>query len=185
MNRKILGIAVFLLAVAMLATPVMALSPNKIEVTLGGGTIVDFSPPDWWLNGDVQHGRNGMLLYENVGLIGDGINLVGGSMSQIADYDVNVKGEEPQPQTPRYGKGVMHYRLELTFADGSFIGSNTLHGEFRVSYMGTATLWNGDSHALLHGTGAYAGWTWVFTGETEDGDVEFEAYMIIAKPKLP
>lgn len=43
-------------------------------------------------------------------------------MSQIADYDVNVKRVEPQPQTPRYGKGVSHYRLNHTFEDGSFIG---------------------------------------------------------------
>lgn len=106
-------------------------------------------------------------------------------MSQIADYDVNVKRVEPQPQTPRYGKGVSHYRLNHTFEDGSFIGSNTLHGEFKVSYMCTATLRNGDSYALLHGTSAYSGWTWVFTGETEDGDVEFDSYMIIPEPKLP
>ena len=175
------------MAVAMLTTPVMAISPNRIEVSLGQLSIVGSSPPDWWLHGDVQHGRNGWVLYDPVVLTGDGINLVGGSMLQIADYDINVKGVEPTPPPPpipRYGKGVMHYRLNLTFADGSFIGSNTLHGEFMVSPIGTAMLRNGDSHALLRGTGAYAGWTWVFTGETVNGIVEFESYMIIPKPKL-
>jgi hypothetical protein len=187
-KSKVLVIAVALLAVAMLATPVMSISPNKIEVEFDG-IITDASPPELvWLHGDVQHGRNGWIFYEDCSIMGDGVNLVGGSMSQIADYDINVKGVEPTPPPPpifRYGKGVMHYRLNLTFADGSFIGSNTLHGEFRVSPLDTAALWNGGSHALLRGTGAYAGWTWVFTAETVNGVADFEAYMIIAEPKLP
>lgn len=71
MNPKVLGFALTVFFLAMMVAPVMAISPNKIEVTLGGGTVVDFSPPDYWLNGDVQNGRNGYLLWEGVGIIGD------------------------------------------------------------------------------------------------------------------
>jgi len=187
MNKKVLLIGVALISIAMLTTLVMADSPNKIEVNFDG----DFSGgqfPDWWLRGDVQHGRNGIMVWENCILTGSGINLVVGRLVKTYNYDINVKGVEPTIPPPpnfRFGKGVLHYKVEVVFEDGTFVGNHMISGEFKVMNSGFVLPWNSDGYAVYHGTGDYLGWTWVMSDVTVNGAPQFEAYILIPEPKLP
>jgi hypothetical protein len=185
MNKKVLGIAVILMAVAIFVTPVMAISPNKIEVSFEDGAFTGVFP-DWELKGDVQHGRNGIMVWEDCDITGDNINLEGGILSKTYNYDINVQGVEPPTPPPnfRFGKGVLHYKTEIVFDDGTFEGNHMVSGEFKVFNSGFVLPWNSDGYAVYHGTGAYRGWKWVMSDVTINGVPQFEGYMLIPKPKL-
>lgn len=184
MNKKILAIGVALMAVAMLATPVTACWLNKIPVTFDSDIIMG-QFPDWWLRGNVIHGIDGTLIYENCILTGDGITLDDGAGLSTYNYHINVKGVEPTPGPPQFifGKGVLHYKLEIAFDGGTFKGNQWVVGEFKVFDSGFVLPWNSHGFAVLRGTGAYRGWKWVFSDVTINGVPQFEAYMLI--PKLP
>ena len=186
MNKNVLGICVVLMCATMLTIPVMAISPNKIEVTLVAGTYTHV-PTDWELRGDVQHGRNGLMIWEDCVVTGDGIYLEGGTLTKTYNYDINVKGVEPTPTVKfRLGKGVLHYKVEIVFEDGTFEGNHMISGQFRVRNSdGFVRPWNSDGYAVYHGTGAYLGWTWVLRDVTTDGSGIFESYMLIPQSKLP
>lgn len=186
MNKKVLGICAILLAAATLAIPVMASPPSKIEVTLVAGAYTHV-PPDWELRGDVQHGRNGLMIWEDCIVAGDGIYLEGGVLTKTYNYDVNVKGVEPTPTVKfRMGKGVLHYQVEIAFEDGTFEGNHMISGEFRVRNSdGFVRPWNSDGYAVYHGTGAYLGWTWVLRDVSTGGSGVFESYILMPQSKLP
>jgi len=180
MSKKILVITVALLAVAMLATPVIAISPKKIAVTFYAD--VSLGPfPYWWLRGDVIHGRDGTLNFDNCILTGDGITLDGGVGLKTYDYNINVNGIEPTPGPPLAitGKGVLRYSLVIDFGDGTFEGNHELRGEFKVFDSGYVHPYNCFGHAVYHGTGDYLGWTWVMSDLTINGVPQFEAYILI------
>jgi hypothetical protein len=188
MNKKISGICVVLMAAAMLVIPVMALSTKKIEVSFEPGPFFGDSFPDWEMRGDVQHGRNGIMGWEECDITGDGINLVDGTLTKTYDYDINMYGVEPTIPPPpnfRFGTGVLHYKVELVFDDGTFEGNHMVSGEFKVFNSGFVLPWNSDGYAVYHGTGAYLGWTWVMSDVTVNGVAQFEAYMQIPQSKLP
>lgn len=187
MNKQVLGICIFLLAAAALAIPVMGLSPNGIEVSFESGAFFG-SFPDWEMRGDVQHGRNGIMGWEDCAITGDGINLVGGILTKTYNYDINVKGVEPTIPPPpnfRLGKGVLHYKVEILFDDGTFEGNHMISGGFKVFNSGFVLPWNSDGYAVYRGTGAYIGWTWVMSDVTVNGAPQFESYMLIPSSKLP
>ena len=188
MNRNVFLIFMVLMSASMSTIPVMANSPNKIAVTFVSDPAIRIRLPDWILSGDVQHGRNGILVWENCILTGDDINLVGGVLLKTCNYDINVKGVEPSPPPApnfRFGKGVAHYKIEIVFADGTFEGNHMVSGEFRVMNKGPALPWNTDGYAVYHGTGVYRGWTWVTSDVTVNGVPQFQSYMLIPKAKLP
>ena len=175
-----------MLFLGILTTPVLALPPNKIEVIMVAGAYTHV-PTDWELRGDVQHGRNGLMIWEDCIVTGDGIYLEGGVLTKTYNYDINVKGIEPTPTVKfRLGKGVLHYEVEIVFEDGTFKGNHMVSGEFRVRNSdGFVRPWNSDGYAVYRGTGAYLGWTWVFRDVTTDGSGLFESYMLIPESKLP
>jgi hypothetical protein len=187
MNRNVFLIFMVLMSASMLTIPVMALSPNKIEASFEAGTFTG-SFPDFEIRGDIQHGRNGIMVWEDCSITGDDINLVGGTLSKTYSYDINVKGVEPTPpppMIPRYGKGVLHYTVEVVFEDGTFVGNHMVSGEFKLNPYGYANPWNSDGYAVYHGTGAYLGWIWVTSDVTVYGEPQFESYMLIPKSNLP
>jgi len=178
MNKKILEFALALLFLAMLLAPVIALPPSKIEVTVEAGAYSD-APPDWELRGNVAHGRNGLMMWEDCVVTGDGIHLEEGILTKTYSYDINVKDSPFHPM--RYmGKGVLHYEVEIVFDDGTFKGNHMVSGEFRVRKSdGFVLPWNSDGYAVYHGTGAYLGWTWILRDRTINGVAQFESYMLI------
>ena len=173
---------------ATLTIPVMASSPNKMEINFDSDTATMIKHADWVMRGDVQHGRNGIMVYENCIVTVNGITLEDGTLTKTYSYDINVKGVErtiPPPPNFRFGKGVLHFKCVTEFPDGSFIGNHMISGEFKVMNSGFAFPWNSDGYAVYHGTGAYRGWTWVLKDKTVNGVAQFEAYMLIPKSKLP
>ena len=188
MNKKVLGVCVVLMAVAMLAIPVMASATEKIEVSFESGPFFGVCFPVWKMRGDVQHGRNGIMGWEDCDITGVGISLVDGTLTKTYDYDINVYGVEPTIPPPpnfRLGKGVLHYKGELEFDDGTFEGNHVITGEFQVFNSGFVLPYNSEGHAVYRGTGAYLGWTWVMSDVTVNGEAQFEAYMQIPQSKLP
>jgi len=184
LKKKILVIAITLMFVAMLATPVIASSPNRIEITFDHGPYFE-EESDWEKKGNVVHGRNGLMWWEDCVITGEGINLVGGTNYKTYSYDINVKNSPPHPMR-WLGNGVLHYEAEVVFDDGTFTGNHILSGEFRVRKSdGWVRPWNTRGYGVYHGTGAYLGWIWVTSDITTEGDAVFESYMLIPKPKLP
>ena len=170
MNKKVLGIAVAFLFVAMLATPVMAISPEKIPVTFFGGSG-DISPPEIWVSGNVQHGRGATMTYEKfwIGMTTTPTNtwLMGPSL-WTADYNVNLNN----------GAGVLHYKVIIELSDGAFEGNIIFNGEFTV--VGPlAKPVNCFAHGVLHGTGEYQGWRLDISGEIVNGVLIREMYMFV------
>jgi hypothetical protein len=172
MNKKILIVAVALMTLAMLSTPVLANSTKRVPVdaSLSSST----SSTDHWLRGDVQHGMV-TISYGAASITGGDINLQDGTALQTVNYIVNVKGV---PEGLREGKGVLHSRLEIIFNEGRFVGNEMQHGIFKVFPNQKVGLYTGSAHGLLRGTDNYRGWRLVFSFERIEGDtVNEEMYM--------
>ena len=182
MKNKVLVLGLALLFLAVLATPVMAKSSKKFEINFDSDPAKIIKHAEWVLKGDVQHGRNGIMVYENCIATVNGITMEDGTLTKTYSYDINVKGVEPTIPPPpnfRFGKGVLHFKCVTEFADGAFIGNHMISGEFKVMNSGFALPWNSDGYAVYHGTGAYLGWTWVLRDKTINGVAQFESYMLI------
>jgi hypothetical protein len=165
-ERKFLVIAVALIAVAMLATPVLAKSPKWIPVTLTRAGMYA-GPGEYWITeGGTRHGRDFTYGFTTYIITGPGINLVGTSSSTF-DANINLKN----------GKGTWQFESTIVFPGGTFEG--------QIWYGGTWVI-NGDQptpvgadlvqRGVWHGTGAYRGWT--FKLEMDAAHVT-EAYMLI------
>jgi len=186
-NKKVLVIAVALMAVAMLATPLFGTvsacgqrkwgqATEKIPVTFGG--IITPSPPEVWGRcGNWYYGRGGTLSYDKFAIIATGVGalLTQGSSLWTANYIVNANN----------GKGVLCWKVVVTFpasalyeAGGGFEGYVTQFGEFSVNKdTGSVSQNNGCRYGVLRGTGDYEGWKLVISGETTDGETTFENYL--------
>jgi hypothetical protein len=170
MNKKILSLTLTLLAVAMLATPVMATAPEKIPVFFFGGSGV-LSPPEVWVSGNVQHGRGATVTYERfwIGMTTTPSNtwLMGPSL-WTADYNVNLNN----------GVGLLKYKVIIELFSGTFEGNIIFYGEFTVAGP-LAKPENGFMNGVLYGTGEYQGWRLDISGETINGGLTREMYMFI------
>lgn len=196
-KNKVLVVAVVLMAVAMLATPVIAKKPEKFLLTWIAGPNT-FTPIDSRITGNIQHGKftNDYSMFiiswstianppymapmmdpDNC-LLGDGATIT-------ADYSVNRDTM----------KGVIHYRIVVTLGEpvqfgpvtlepdeGTFEGNMLLKGE--LHWIAPET--NGETMVGLEegtwegewrGTGAYQGWKVVIRQSTYDGNPIFENYI--------
>jgi len=169
MNKKVLGMTVFLLAVAMLATPVMATAPEKIQVFFFGGSGV-ISPPEFWVSGNVQHGRGATVTYERfwIGMETTPVTWLRGPSLWTADYNVNLNK----------GAGVLKYKVIIELSDGTFEGNVIFHGEFTVDGPFGKPV-NCFMKGVLHGNGEYQGWRLDISGETINGVLTTEIYMFV------
>ena len=174
-NRKVLVITIVLIAIALLATPVMATAPEKLEVFFFGGAAT-ISPPEVWISGNVQHGEDATMTYihpTNSFWIGIATTptptWLRGSSLWTADYNVNLGN----------GQGVLQYKVIIELSGGTFEGNVILHGEFVV--VGPfAKQVNGFRYGVLHGTGDFQGWRMEISGETIDGEYYGEMYVYIS-----
>lgn len=181
MNKKILVMALAIFAVTMLATllfskvnaysPVSCSQPiEKIPVKFGGPYTP--SPPEAEIRGNVQIGRGGLLTHlgpygiVDIRTIPPTPVLTGGSSLWTADYVVNLES----------GKGMLHYKVVMTFSDGTLEGNVIELGIFDI-YGLYAVQDEGSKFGVLLGTGDYTGWKLVISGETTDGVTTFENYL--------
>ena len=171
MNRKFLVIAVVLIAIALLVTPAMATAPEKIQVSYFGGAGV-LSPPEFWISGNVQHGRGATITYERFWIrletTPDVTWLMGPSL-WTADYNVNLNN----------GAGVLKYTVVIELSGGTFEGNIIFNGEFTVVGPLAKTV-NCFGHGVLYGTGEYQGWRLDFSGEVINGVLTQDIYMFMS-----
>ena len=171
MNKKVLLLTASLLALIMLVTPVMSVSPKKIPVELDFAKPPVRIPAPEWITGNAQHGIGETMFRYDYSVTGGFIDLTGGvGTFDEGIYNVNLEN----------GRGAKHFEVEIDFGDGTFEGSFVAHGIFFITGSGWAQLYDGVQHAQLQGTGAYECWKLVWTYERIDGvDVVQEAYMLI------
>jgi hypothetical protein len=180
-KKKVLGIAVVLMAVAMLATPMVSTAQacgcrgywgqatEKIPVKFGG-PFTPF-PPEFKKWGDFQIGRGGILSYSNFAIwdTRDGTFIIGPGITSLwtANYVVNLET----------GKGVLCYDVVITIpSKGTFEGYVIEFGTFSIAgpYVG---LQDGFRYGVIRGTGDYEGWKLVVSAETTGGVSTFENYL--------
>jgi hypothetical protein len=195
MNKKILGIIVVLMAIAMLATPVMATSPKKIPVTIAIEVIEITGPTEFWVTaGNVAHGR-GDTLTVDWSITGEGIptSLSDGTAAEVGIFNANLNNPGgtaeimlgPVPVQVPIGTGIRIWKMVIDFGDGNtFEGQVNSRGIQWVAtegpIAGASILWDGTQHGVLQGKGDYKGWTLVWeTLRVEGVDVSKEAYMLI------
>ena len=162
MKKKILGIMVSLLAVVMLVTPVLAVSPKKIPVTIFRN-VATFSmiPGTKTETGNALHVRGTLTSFGQFDITGEGIPDLLGYSSGIGKCDISLQN----------GKGRAFYEIVLTFSDGTFVGYQQAHGTFIImtsppappSWAGYPMMVEGTAHSVFQGTDAYKGWTLTFT----------------------
>jgi len=186
LNKKILVMALAILAVAMLATPLFGTvsacgygswgqPKEKIPVRFGGPFEV--SEPDVRVCENVQIGRGGTLYYYGPYAIVDirttpptllvGGGHTGATSLWTANYVVNLKT----------GRGVNYYDVVITIpSKGTFEGYVIQFGIFSIAgpYVNQQ---EGFRFGMLRGTGDYEGWKLVISGETTDGVTTLESYM--------
>jgi hypothetical protein len=148
MNKKILGVFVGLLAVAMLATPVIAkpTQGQKVAVTLTFTGQVS-EPIEVRDTGVVEH-RHGHVNWTLILAIQDGPTYMGEAID-TERYVLTVPQENGN-------KIVFREIYEMWFpsAGGGFVGMASI----MMDGVGNPPV-VGKAHALLHGTGAFEGQT--------------------------
>jgi hypothetical protein len=161
MNKKILGIVVAFMAVAMLATPVIAVTPKKVAVTIATEGSSWFLGEAWTIKGGTYHNRGSSLNFSTYKIMINGEDfLVGHSYTTCID-NLNI-----QNLSTMTGKGNQHFDSTIVFQDGTFEGITNNKGIFRilqsppqlVGFMASVDI---VSMRVYHGTGAYLGWTLV------------------------
>lgn len=190
-NKKVLAITAALMAIAMLATPVMAASPKKIPVTIGEGSYSFTLPTEFWITEDnVAHGRGDTMIREGFSITGDGISLTG-TRTAYGKYNANLNNPGETVQPPGFpfpvplGKGMRQWKIVIDLGDGNtFEGNMIARGTQWVvptgPMAGWSALYDGYQHVVLQGTGDYQGWTFVSHRARINGVTQpREAYMLI------
>ena len=169
MNKKILGIFVSLLVVAMLATPVMAAAKTKFEVLEFGGLMDEIAPTEVRVAGRMKQGTGGILTSapgHDFGIIWDYSDiytwLIG---SGVLTYDYRVNTDN--------GRGVVNWDTLLTFDDGTFEGNIIQHSKFDIT--GDRPLQtSGFGNGVLFGTGDYVDWRLDITIEGDFATIQVD-----------
>ncbi len=151
MNRKILGIAIFLLAVAILAIPVMA-EPTEGQKVTAEMYVLGFSQvpsEDYRIkvnNGGIQIERNLIVTYDPILLIIDGgVPLVGTVVS-----NVNIISDLDR----KTAVGHMDSVMSFSTPEGGFRGNLQTTQEEMFTPDWTLRM-----HCVLQGFGAFEGQT--------------------------
>jgi hypothetical protein len=169
-NKKILGITFALVIAALMMTPVLAVSPKKIPVTIqrSGAYWIPPPPENVWVSGNVQHGRGFTGGWNTFNIVGDSVLLTGSLETYYGSYNVNLEN----------GQGLVLRKMVITFDGGTFEGNNIQRGIFQmVGPTGAFPLLvDGTVHMVLHGTEDYLGWTFVRTRQVGE---PWESYLLI------
>jgi hypothetical protein len=129
MNKRVLLLTASLLALAMLVTPAMSVSPKKIPVELSFALPPTFIPaPKRWITGNAQHGIGETAIRTDYSIIGEGVSLTGGiSTYYDGKYNFNLEN----------GYGAKQFKILIDFGDGNtFEGNLISRGIFRIYRVG-------------------------------------------------
>jgi hypothetical protein len=162
-TRKILGVCIVFMLVAMLATPVLAVSPKKISVTAtqSGGVVPGPESITWTTEGGIRQFRD----YIGAGTVT--LNIPGqdpltGPSSSVFDFTINTKTQV----------GVFHGRMTWEFNDGTFEGVD----QMTMYYAEGARR---EAHMVLHGSDAFEGWVITLNGVSIAGVMNWEGFLLI------
>ena len=146
MDRKILGIAAALLALTMLAAPVMATSPNKLPATATITAITGYEISTI----EVKTTDDGILHLQYFKMWGTiDLSLNGGAPIPVQWVDICVGTYNPRSDT-----GIYRFDEVWTLPDGTFVGTDhvNMDGNLLGEYTGMHT------HIVLQGgPGVYEG----------------------------
>ena len=161
-NRKVLGVIAVLIAVAMLATPVLAVSPKKIPVNATQAAVPspDSDTKTWTTNGGITHQKN----LDGAGTVTLYMprETLTGSCTAFMHQTTNSKT----------GVGVWHTHVEWNFGNGIFEGAVSMK-VFGVENVK-------EFHAVLQGSGDFKGWTLTLNGEGPRlGPMNWEGFLLI------
>ena len=147
MYRKLLGLAVAVLLLTMLAAPVFAKSPNKFPATAAITGIDGFDPNTI----SYRVTNDGVIHLDNFEFWGPiALSLNGGTPIAVEWYDV-CSGI----YSPSSNRGI--YRFDEVWSidgEAAFVGTDHLVCEGNLL---TETIDSFHSHIVLHGVGDYAG----------------------------
>jgi hypothetical protein len=166
LNRKLLVLIATLMILAMLATPALAKTAQKVSFT---ATQVPnrLAPPQgedyriWDTEGGTHHVRNG---------VGAGT------------ITLMIEGQDPMPGTTSSevmmntrvdAGGVIKFDMTWTFEDGEFEGN--------IVGMITSPVSIEATHGVLQGTGAYKGWTVLLDGYVNMGPFTWSGTIVMPK----
>lgn len=159
MNRKILVIFVALMAATMLATPVMAKSPNKLPATAAITAITGYDPTTI----EIRVTDDGILHLEFFKMWGTiDLSLDGGPAIPVEWVDICVGTYNPRSNT-----GIYRFDEVWTLPDGTFVGTDhvNMEGNLLGEYTGMHT------HIVLQGVGFYEGQVLNLKMDTEEGAI--------------
>lgn len=152
MNKKVLGITVVLMAIAMLVAPVMA-DPTQgqktaVTVNIAGGPPTDIDPPV--TTGPVTHKYQEQFMHTVTITFEDGSTL-----------DGTATVERKVVYVPQHGamRWIFTDYYEFDFGEGGFVGNGKtiLDG---VVFTATGISWQASlAYGLFHGTGEFEGQT--------------------------
>jgi hypothetical protein len=168
MKKKMLGVFVSLLAVAMLALPMISAvqakeggipAENYQDLQIWGFVLAD-GPADIDVNGKIQYGTYTTKMYNSmtpdvewVGIFWNGVPFVDAeSLMGTATGDVEYKINTDT------GMGVVHISVVITVPEGTFEGDVLWVGEFALAPDNTLYFVKIMWHAVYDGTGDYEGW---------------------------
>jgi hypothetical protein len=181
MKKRIFGIFISLLTVAMLALPMVSIAqakpvgvPTEIfhDVMVYGMILPDGPATDVVTRGNMQYGRytaqswgsdptNPTIVFPGIAITWGGIlfvdpttHVVVGTATLDVDYKINTETM----------KGVVHLATVMTLPGGTFEGDIFLTGKLLLqpdNTLSIGTIVGEDAmlHGFFKGTGAYEGWT--------------------------
>lgn len=164
MNKKVLVIAVALMVVAMLATPVLADSPKKIPVTAtqAGGQVEGPDSRTWTTEGGIVQYKDwlgsGSIKLDLPSSLGGTLM---GSSTSVVSFSKNTKT----------GVGVVHIEMTWTFTDGTFEGIDEMKNYYIEGIK--------EAHVVMHGTGDYEGWVLILSGTATPAPMKWEGDLLI------
>jgi hypothetical protein len=163
LNKKVLGIALVCVFLAVLATPVMAAPATKIEgvtITVTTGPPVPYDGyPRWVSEGTISHSRGESFPASTVTLFIPGVGTFSGDWHTVWMSNGNWKK----------GEFIIPSKNTMTFAEGTFEGVNQrrITGENPMSPYAII-----EDHGVYKGvSGDFIGWTLKITNN--------EGYVII------
>jgi hypothetical protein len=168
MNKKIVGIAITLLTIAILITPAVSAAPAEKVSFIAKQMPDNPQPPQgddfvrFTTGGDTVHCRNSIgsgTIKLWLGTTATGTPTYTGETDSITIWNLNLK-TDPLPKAP------IKLQMIWTFTNGGVFEGN-IEGTM-ITLSQTSNIMS-DMHGVLHGSGAFEGQTLIMEGSRPAG----------------